>query len=89
MNKTLNTILKCIGSAILAFLLVNTIYFLVDILQNGIGQSWSFRFKHGAFYNGEKPTGMVLGQAKANLFLALMFGLALFQNYRKGNFAKA
>lgn len=87
MRTNLQTILACFGIAILAILFVNLISFGLEIVQNGFNENWSFRFKHGVFYLGDKPSGLILGSAKANGFMIFVFTLAIIRNYQKGNFS--
>ncbi len=90
MNKNLKTILNCIGIALLALLIVNLISFGFDLIQNGMGENWYFRFKHGVFYSNDKPAGLIFGSAKANGFMFLIFIIFIifmFRNFRKGNFS--
>ena len=85
MSQNLKTILSCILIAIITLFLVNTIYFLFDIIQNGVGESWAFKFKHGIFYSNGNPVGLPMGSAKANGVMILVLVLGLLRAYKKGN----
>ena len=87
MNKTLKLILNCIGFAVLALVIVNLALFVFEIIKNGIGNSWSFSYKHGVFYSNGNPIGLVLGSFQTNGFLALTFLLRFIWSYRKGKFS--
>lgn len=82
--ERLKIILGCFGNALITLLIVNLIRFGIETLQNGLGDSWHFAFKHGAFYSNGELQGIPLGSSKSYLFLLLFFAICLFRNYKKG-----
>ncbi|MBR9921582.1 MAG: hypothetical protein GYB31_12155 [Bacteroidetes bacterium] len=79
MNPVTRRILRSIGIAIIALILVNVFAFVFEILVHGIGDSWAFRFKHGVFYHNENPTGLEFGHSKTWGFVALVAIVAFLQ----------
>ena len=84
MNKNLNILLRAAGMAALALLLVNLLAFGIQVLGQGAGADWSFRFKHAVFYIDGVPAGWALGSLQANALMLVIFLYVLFRYYRRG-----
>ncbi len=80
------TLLKALGYAILALLVVNLIYFIIELNSTNSSNEWSLAFKHGTFKVNEQLTGLKLWSAKANGLMLIVVLSVLFTEYRKGNF---
>ena len=85
MNKNLKTILKAIGFAVIALLVVNLVYFLIELSNTDIAESWSFAFNHGNFYLNQKPVGLELFSSKANGLMMIVLIAVLIFEFKKGN----
>lgn len=83
MSKNLKLILNALGMALLVFILVNSIYFLIDFNKIDNVETWGIDWKHGTFSIDGNLSGMTLGSAKANGFIFLVFVVALIFGYRK------
>jgi hypothetical protein len=79
------TLLKALGYAILTLLVVNLIYFIIELNTTNLSNEWSFAFKHGTFKINEQLIGLKLWSSKANGLMILVFSVTLFKEYRKGN----
>ncbi len=84
MNKNLSLVLRAAGTAALALLLVNLIAFGIQVLRQGAGADWTYRFKHAVFYVDNVPAGWALGSLQANALMLVVFLYVLFRNYRRG-----
>jgi len=87
MMDNLKVIAKCIGIALLALIVVNFIIFGFELkYTRSLGDDWSFKFKHGAFYIDGVTRGMLFGTTKATIFLLVTFSYTLYRNYMLGLF---
>lgn len=86
MNANFKVLLKCIGFAFLAFLIVNLIAFVIEIAREPKNEIYQVGFNDGVFYYNNKPTGLVWGNIRTIGFLVLMFIVAFLHNYKKGRF---
>lgn len=84
MDKNFKSVLNALGLALLVLLLVNLIAFGIDVARHGIGENWSFRFKHGVFYLDERPSGLVFGSPQATWLMLVVFIASLFRSYKAG-----
>lgn len=84
MNEHLKTILYAASFAIAALLLANCVYFIIELIKNGIGESWSFRFEKGMFYKNNEPLGVAFGSSKGNGLMLFAFIYGLYRAFRKG-----
>lgn len=84
MNKNLSILLCAAGMAALALLLVNLIAFGIQVLRQGAGAEWTYRFKHAVFYVDNVPAGWALGSLQANALMLVVFLYVLFRYYRRG-----
>jgi len=87
MNKNLSLVLRAAGAAALALLVINLLTFGVQVLRQGAGAEWSFRFKHAVFYLGDVPAGWALGSLQANALMLVIFMYVIFRYYRRGEFS--
>lgn len=55
MNKNIETLIYCLIAGFLGLFLINLISFFFELFQNGIGESWNFRFKHATFSLTRSP----------------------------------
>ncbi len=76
-------IFHAIGYALLGLLMVNTIYFLIELSRVNFLSDWNFIFKHGTFNLNNKLIGLKLGSPKANGLMLLIFIMAILTAYRK------
>lgn len=83
MNKKSKIILNCVGIAIITFLIVNTISFLIDFYKMDLVGEWSFKWKHGTFFINDLPSGLKFGESNSYGFLLLIFFVALVINFKK------
>jgi hypothetical protein len=85
-TKNIKILLRAIGYSILVLLLVNLIYFIIELNTTNLFKNWSIMFKYGTFKINDKLAGLKLWSAKANGLMLLVFLIVIFQEYRKGNF---
>lgn len=85
MDKNLKSILKAIGFAVIALLVVNLVYFLIELSNTNITESWSFVFKHVNFYLNQKSVGLELFSSNANGLMIIVFISIIIIESKKGN----
>jgi hypothetical protein len=86
MDQDIKSLLKCLGMTALAFILLNLIAPIVRVIFYGLGETWSFNFKHGSFYIDGKPAGFTFESPQAILLMTLVFFFYAYKEFRKGNF---
>jgi hypothetical protein len=85
-KKNTKILLRAIGYSFLVLLLVNLIYFIIELNATNLFKNWSIMFKYGTFRINDKLVGLKLWSAKANGLMLLVFLIIVFQEFRKGNF---
>lgn len=85
MNNNLKSVFKAIGFAVIALILANLIYFLIEFSKTNTAESWNFSFKYGVFSLNEKLVGLKLWSARANGLMLLVFIVTVVNEFRKGN----
>lgn len=86
MDNDIKAGLQCLGMTAIAFILLNLAATLIKVVQSGIGDTWTFNFKHGSFYIDGEPAGFILGSPQATLVMTFVFFFYAYKNYKKGNF---
>ena len=81
MGSKVKQLLTCFGIALVSLLLINSLLFGWEILQNGISSEWAYRFKHGAFYANNKLVGHPIGSQGSILIMVFSFGYAFYQRF--------
>lgn len=85
MNKNLNAVLKASGYAALTLIIINLIYFGIEIYNTGTEEISHAGFKNAAFYINDKVLGFELKNPKAILIMLLVFVYIMRKEYQKGN----
>lgn len=83
-DDNLKSVLKSIAYTAATFILLNATIFIYKIISKGIGESWSYNYKHGSFYLNDEPAGFVFGSDQATLFMTSVFFFLIIRYFIKG-----
>lgn len=83
MNKQSKIILNSIGISILAFIVINTISFLIQLSNTELVNEWNFKWNDGTYYINNNPTGLELWNSEAVGFLFLIFIVSFIMGLKK------
>ena len=86
MDKDIKALLRCLGMTALAFISLNLIALIITVIIYGLGETWTFNFKHGSFYIDGEPAGFIYSSPQAILIMTLVFFFYAYKEYRKDNF---
>jgi len=78
----LKTILKAIGYAVLTLLLINLIYFIIELNTKDIIDNWKIAYKHGTFAINGNNVGLSITDEKAIGIMLIPFLYTLYNGYK-------
>ena len=88
MTIKIKSIVNALVIGVIAFTLVNIIYFLIAYVGADTTGPWSFSYKHGSFSLNDEITGLKLWSLQANILIGGVSSGMLYYHYQKGNSIK-